>query len=415
MTTNSPTNFNTSTFGLYMSLELSASIWKLGFADQLGRRVRVRSIVAGDLANLVAEIDSAKRIFGLPGDAPVVSCYEAGRDGFWIHRCLVSMDIESHIVEPASIQVNRKKRRAKTDRIDAEMIVSALMRFKAGDRFACRMIRIPDADDEDARHLNREMRTVKTERTAHTNRINGLLVTQGITENLIDRKFLQRLEELKTTEGKPLGLNLKTRLIREFERLALATEQIRSMQMQQASLIRKAAKEIEQSEKQSTRQAIIAEHLSQLCGIGPVTSWTLSTEVFSWRDIANRRQLAALVGLVPTPHDSGDEEREQGISKSGRGELRVLMIEIAWGWLTHQPDSDLSKWYRQRFADGTKRNRKIGIVALARKLLVALGKYVKQGEIPPGAKLKSERKFPYMTSLKQGRGSAGDARLSTVA
>jgi transposase len=415
MTTNSPTNFNTSTFVLYMSLELSASTWKLGFADQLGRRARVRSIVAGDFENLVAEIDSAKRIFGLPGDALVVSCYEAGRDGFWIHRCLVSMDIESHIVEPASIQVNRKKRRAKTDRIDAEMIVSALMRFKAGDRFACRMIRIPDADDEDARHLNREMRTVKTERTAHSNRINSLLVTQGITENQINRKFLQRLEELKTTEGKPLRLNLKTRLIREFERLALATEQIRSMQMQQADMIRKAAKEIEQSEKQSTRQAIIAEHLNQLCGIGPVTSWTLSTEIFSWRDIANRRQLAALVGLVPTPHDSGDDEREQGISKSGRGELRVLMIEIAWGWLKLQPDSDLSKWYHQRFGDGTKRNRKIGIVALARKLLVALGKYVKHGEIPPGAKLKSERKFPYMTSLKHGRGSAGVPRLSTVA
>ena len=185
--------------------------------------------------------------------------------------------------------------------------------------------------------------------------------------------------------------------------------------MQQVSMIRKAAKEIEQSEKQSTPQAIIAEHLSQLCGIGPVTSWTLSTEVFSWRDIANRRQLAALVGLVPTPHDSGDEEREQGISKSGRGELRVLMIEIAWGWLTHQPDSDLSKWYHQRFGDGTKRNRKIGIVALARKLLVALGKYVKHGEIPPGAKLKSQRKFPYMMSLKHGRGSTSERSLSTVA
>ena len=156
------------------------------------------------------------------------------------------------------------------------------------------------------------------------------------------------------------------------------------------------------------------QSLNQI-SIGPVTSWTHSTEVFSWRDIANRRQLAALVGLVPTPHDSGDEEREQGISKSGRGELRVLMIEIAWVWLTHQPDNDLSKWYHQRFGDGTKRNRKIGIVALARKLLVALGKYVKQGEIPPGAKLKSEAKFPYMTSLKQGRGSAGDPRLSTVA
>ena len=160
-----------------MSLELSASTWKLGFADQLGRPPRVRTIDAGNFEKLMAEIKLAKRVFGLDDDAPVASCYEAGRDGFWIHRCLVSMDIESHIVDPASIQVNRKKRRAKTDRIDAQKIVLALLRFKAGDRFACRMIRVPDAEAEDARQLNREMRTVKTERSSHTNRIKGLLVT----------------------------------------------------------------------------------------------------------------------------------------------------------------------------------------------------------------------------------------------
>ncbi len=400
MTTNSQTQVTTSNVALHMSIELSAAKWKLGFADQLGRKPRVRSIDGGDLDQLQKEIAAAKKTFGLDPDTPVISCYEAGRDGFWIHRCLVSMGIESHIVDPASIEVNRKKRRAKTDRIDAQKIVIALMRFKAGDRFACRMIRVPDADAEDVRHLNREMRTLKTERTAHTNRIRSLLVTQGISDVVIDRSFTGQLERMRTAEGKPMGKQLRERLRREFDRLALATEQIRLLQMQQAAMIRMAAKEVAQSLKKSSRAAVIAEHLANLSGIGPVTAWTLSTEIFSWRDIANRRQLAALAGLTPTPHASGDEEKEQGISKSGRGELRVLMIEIAWGWLLHQPGSELTKWYEKRFNDGTKRNRKIGIVALARKLLVALGKYVRDGEIPAGAKLKSELKFSYMQELK---------------
>ena len=190
----------------------------------------------------------------------------------------------------------------------------------------------------------------------------------------------------------------------------MATEQIRMLQMQQAAMIRQAAKEVEQSEKdrQSSRAAIIAEHLCQLAAIGPVAGWTLSTEIFSWRDTVNRRQLAALAGLTPTPYSSGEDEKELGISKSGRGELRVLMIEIAWGWLRYQPSSELTKWYQRRFADGTKRNRKIGIVALARKLLVALGKYVRSGEIPAGAKLTGARKFCYMTSLQHSGRPAAD-------
>jgi transposase len=389
-----------------MSIELSANIWKLGLADRVGRLPRVRSVNAGDFGQLQREIKAAKRIFGLDPDVPVISCYEAGRDGFWIHRCMVSMGIESHIVDPASIEVNRKKRRAKTDRIDAQKIVIALMRFKAGDRFACRMIRVPDAEAEDARHLNREMRTIKTERTAHSNRIKSLLVTQGISDVVIDRNFIRKLKCMRTAEGEPLGKQLRERLLREVERLALAIEQIRLLQMQQAKMIRLAAKKVAQSlekseaESKSPRTAVIAEHLMNLSGLGPVTAWTLSTEVFSWRDIANRRQLAALAGLTPTPHASGNEEKEQGISKSGRGELRVLMIEIAWVWLLHQPNSELTKWYERRFNDGTKRNRKIGIVALARKLLVALGKYVRDGEIPAGAKLKSELNFSYMPMLK---------------
>lgn len=403
MTTNPQSQNTNSQVSLHMSLELSSKSWKLGFADQLGRRPRVRTIGAGDFEHLKKEIAKAKKAFCLPPDTPVISCYEAGRDGFWIHRCLVAMDVESHVVEPASIEVNRKKRRAKTDRIDAQKIVTALLRFKSGDQFACRMIRIPDAQAEDARNLNREMRSIKDEKTAHTNRIKSLLVAQGISDVVIDRNFESFLDRSRTADGNALGSWLKDRLKREFERLAVAVEQIRTLQMQQASMLRQAANEVAESEaaeQKASRQAEIAYRLNQLVGIGPVTSWTLSAEIFSWRDIQNRRQLAALAGLTPTPYDSGNGEREQGISKSGRGEIRTLMIEIAWCWLKFQPQSNLAQWYREKFGDGTKRSRKIGIVALARKLLVAIGTYIRTGEIPQGAKMKDELKFNYMTSLR---------------
>lgn len=402
MTKNPQVQLTDQSAPLYMAIELSAATWKLAFADRLGRHPRIRSVDAGNLEKLQGEIATARKSFNLEDNCPVISCYEAGRDGFWVHRCLVAMGVDSLIVEPASIEVNRKKRRAKNDRIDAGKIVTSLMRYRTGDKFACRMIRIPDEEAEDARQLNREMRVIKTEKTAHTNRIKSLLAAQGITSVTIDRTFLQQLDHWKTADGHLLLDGLKTRLRREFDRLALAVEQIRELQMQQAQMLRTAAKEVQLAESQRTspKHAFIAEHLVQLGGIGTVTAWTLATEVFSWRDIANRRQLAALVGLTPTPYDSGGEEKEQGISKNGRSELRVLMIEIAWGWLKHQPGSELTQWYAKRFADGTKRNRKIGIVALARKLLVALGKYVRDGEIPAGAVLSGELKFNYLPSLK---------------
>lgn len=403
MTTNPQDQTTNSNTLLHMSLELSSSKWKLGFTDRVGRRPRIRTIEAGNLPELSTEIAKSKRAFGLPSDAPVSSCYEAGRDGFWLHRCLVTMGIDSYIVEPASIEMSRRKRRAKTDRIDAEKIVIALMRFLAGEKYACRMIRVPDVEAEDARNLNREMRTIKGERTAHTNRIKSLLATQGITVVAIDRDFETWLERAKTRQGDPLGSQLRARLKREFDRLALAVEQIRELQMQQAALLRKAAehqKAQSKSEHRADRLAAIANHLSQLGGIGPITSWTLAAEIFSWRDIKNRRQLAALAGLTPTPHASGQEEKEQGISKAGRGEIRSLLIEVGWGWLQYQPQSELSRWYRRRFDDGRRRNKKRGIVALARKLLVALAKYVRHGVIPEGARLKGDLKYNYLASLR---------------
>jgi transposase len=401
MTTNSHSQDTNDLSTLYMSIELSASTWKLGFTERLGRRVRVRTIPAGAFASLEAEIAAARRVLQLAEDCPVVSCYEAGRDGFWVHRCLISMGIESYIVEPSSIEVNRKMRRAKTDRIDAEKIATALVRFKAGDRHACRMNRIPEAAAEDARNMNRELKSIKNERTVHTNRIRSLLACQGISDVRIDFLFPRRLDRMKTGDGQEIGCYLRERLLREFERLKLAVEQIRGIQKEQADMLRAAARQVDKSIARcnSPLPQALAEHLVMLGGIGPVTAWTLATEIFSWRDIKNRRQLGALAGLVPTPHSSGDEEKEQGISKSGRGELRALMIEIAWGWLKFQPDSELSKWYRSKFGKGTKRSRKIGIVALARKLLVALGKYVRDGEVPIGARLKKSLSLSYVPSL----------------
>jgi len=385
-----------------MAIELSESSWKLGFADQRGRKPRLRSLRPGDFEGLQKEIAAAKRVFGLDADCPVVSCYEAGRDGFWVHRCLVSMDIESYVVEPASIEVNRRMRRAKTDRIDVQMIVNALVRYKAGDTLACRMIRIPDPEAEDARHLNRELKTLKNERTSHINRIKGLLAAQGIKDVPIDSALPERLEHLRTADGRPLLPELRGRILRECTRLALVVEQIRELQMQQAEMLRAAAKQLAEgsAESNSPRHAEIAVHLLNLSGIGPVTAMTLATEVFAWRDIKNRRQLAALVGLVPTPYSSGSEEKEQGISKSGRPDLRSLLVEIAWGWLTHQRDSALTKWFIERYGTGSKRSRKVGIVALARKLLVALGKYVRDGVIPEGARLSKTLMFRYMPTLK---------------
>jgi len=394
MKTNPLPQSNVNSATLHMSLELANEEWKLGFLDQMGRRPRIKKILAGDLTALLAEISAAKKRFELPLDAPVISCYEAGRDGFWIHRCLLSAGIENLVIDASSIQVNRKKRQAKTDRIDAEKMVIALVRYQGGDRYALRAVRVPDREIEDARHLHRELRTLKTEKTAHTNRIGSLLKTQGI-ELTVDRHFLKNMEVLRTGDGIALGQGLRERLTREFERVQLAVEQIRTLQKQQAEMLRLAAREDANADRVAKR----AHQLLLLCGIGPVTSWTLSAEIFSWRDIMNRRQLGALAGLVPTPFASGSQEREQGISKSGRGDIRVLMIEIAWGWLKWQPQSDLAKWFHRRFADN-KRSRKRGIVALARKLLVALGLFVRTGALPDGAKLKeNELEFNYTPSL----------------
>jgi transposase len=404
MTTNPSCDLTVSGEILYMAIELSSTEWKLAFADTIARNPRVRAIRICDIFDvtrsaLIKEIAAAKKAFGLPDSCKVVSCYEAGRQGFWVHRCLIAMGIQNFIVEPTSMLVNRKARRAKTDRLDAIGIVKHLMRYAGGDTTACRMIRIPDADHEDARHLTRELHELKGEKTSHTNRIKGLLETQGIALKEVTLNFKANLDTMLTADGRPLSEELKARLLREFDRAALVVEHIRELERTQGERLKQASKKTEELLDAREKRAEIAYRLCQLKGIGTVTAWTMSLEIFGWRDIKNRRQLAALAGLVPVPYDSGNSEREQGISKSGRAEFRCLMIEIAWMWLYYQPNSELSKWYRRRFDDGSKRNRKRGIVALARKLLIALGKYVKHGEIPKGCEMCSGVKRHYTTSL----------------
>jgi transposase len=322
------------------------------------------------------EIKSAKKRFGLAADTPVVSCFEIGRDGFWIDRALRSGGIHNVVVESASIEVNRRRRRRKTDRLDATKLLNMLMRFDLGEDHVWQVVNVPTVQEEDARQLHRELMTIRRDRTRLINQIKGLLAAQGVRLKL-DKRFLQSLEGARLFDGQPLAEGLKRRLQRAFQRLVFIDSQAREMEKER----------IDQLRQSPDHSAEIARSLLMLQGIGINSAWLYSKEIFAWRRIRNRRELASLVGLTPTPYDSGESQRDQGISKAGSRWVRAMAIEIAWSWLRNQPQSKLSLWYQKRFGGGGSRQRKIGIVALARRLLVALWKYVETGEIPEGARL----------------------------
>jgi transposase len=378
-TTAAGTEAHSATLELAMSLELSAAEWKMAFSPGLGQQPRHRVIAAGDLEALVKEIAAAKARFKLPADVRVESCYEAGRDGFWIHRALELLGVENHVVDSASIEVSRHSRRAKTDRLDAGKLLSQLLRYLAGEKRALKVVRVPTEDEEDRRHLHREMKTVKRERTAVTNRIKGLLATVGVRLTEIT-ELPQQIEQLRLWNGKPIPRWLKARLERDWQEREQLAQRIAELEKQRGELLRKG----------TDSGSECARKLHQLRGIGPNASWLYSLEFFAWRAFKNRRQIGALAGLTPTPHQSGIERREQGICKAGNRWMRSIAIEIAWGWLRYQPDSDLSRWYRERYGSGSPRLRKIGIVALARKLLIELWKYLQTGTPPVGAVLKRQ-------------------------
>jgi transposase len=361
---------------LYLALELSWNSWKLAFTVGLGQKPRLRTIRARDTAALLLEIQKAKLRFGLGDDTPVVSCYEAGRDGFWLHRFLVHHGINNQVVDSASIEVNRRKRRAKSDSLDATKLVQMLIRWHNGERSVWSIVNVPTVADEDRRQRHRELIELKAERTEHVNRIKGLLAALGLGI-VVNAQLPQRLEELRQWDGAPLPQAVRERILREFERWQQVHAQIRALESSQ----RRAVRDDEEPQVEQAR------HLLKLRGVGVVGAWILVREVFGWRQIKNRRELASLVGLTPTPYGSGDSQQEQGISKAGNRRVRWLLIELAWGWLHHQPQSELSQWYQGRFGSGNARARKVGIVALARKLLIALWKYVERGEVPKGAVL----------------------------
>jgi transposase len=359
---------------LYLALELSHNSWKLAFTVGMGQKPRLRTIPARNTRLLLDEIHKAKVRFGLPDDVPVVSCYEAGRDGFWLHRYLVHEGIDNRVVDSASIEVNRRQRRAKSDGLDATKLVEMLIRFHHGETKVWRVVRVPTVEDEDRRQRHRELIELKGQRTEHTNRIKGLLAGFGL-DLVVNAELPRRLEGLRQWDGEPVPARLKARALREFARWRQVDEQIRLLSTEQRRAVR------DDGEPQVER----VRRLLTLKGIGPVGAWILVREVFGWRAIKNRRELAALAGLVPTPYGSGEVQREQGISKAGNRRVRWVLIELAWGWLYHQADSALSQWYRRRFGAGNARARKVGIVALARKLLIALWKYLEGGEVPEGA------------------------------
>jgi len=364
---------------LYLAFELSHKKWKLGFADGKGPQVRQVTVQAQELDACWQEIQKAKRRFGLTESAAVRSCYEAGREGFWLHRALGERGIDNLVVDASSIEVNRRQRRAKTDRMDVEKLVRQLVRYSRGERDVWSVVRPPSWEAEDNRQPHRALEVLKEERKQHRVRIQSLLFTQAIDVK-VGAKFLEKLERLRCWNGEPIPTQMRQRIAAEYHRLQLVEVQIRELKATQAEQIRAEAKNAALEKVQ---------RLQQLMGIGLGSSWIFVMELFGWRQFQNRRELAAAVGLTPTPYNSGDSAREQGISRSGNRRIRKLLIEIAWAWLRFQPGSKLSRWYNERFAKAGPRMRRVGIVALARKLVIDLWRYLESGTLPEGAQLKA--------------------------
>ena len=353
---------------LYMSLELGDKHWHISIGGER-RSVSHYIVEAGhteEVADCIAK--AAARLH----TARVHSCYEAGRDGWWLHRWLTELGVDNIVVDPASIEVNRRARRAKTDRLDADKLLAMLVRHHSGER-VWSVLREPSPSDEDARRAHRELQRLTHERIAHTNRISSLLVLHNLRPRIVIGGrdwpvwWNAHREQVPPT--------LRAELEREGARLKVVKEQVRAIEAARAR------------ELAEGKQPLVAQ-LVRLRAIGAKGAWVLVKEVFGWRHFANRRELAGSLGLVPTPYASGDSEIEQGISKAGNRRVRALLVELAWSWSRLQPGSALTQWFNRRFAGAGKRMRRVGIVALARRLAIALWRYLQTGEIPIGARLK---------------------------
>jgi len=398
-----PAAIQTHIGAIFISLELSRSKWLItSLVPGGGQRMSKHWVEAGDLAGLLAGFWAIRdKVLARTGKSyPFVVIQEAGLDGFWIHRSLVKEGIESHVVDAASIAVSRRRRRAKTDKIDGEALLRALLAFKRGEPRVCSMVRAPTPRDEDRRRICRERETLIAERIRHVNRIKGLLFSQGIGDYEPLRRDRRRaLEAARTGDGRALGANMKAQIGRELDRLELLLDQIATIETERdAMLARQAeaetapgAETVPEAEAAAGVQSVQSaparvQKLMELNGLGAQTVAMLETEAF-YRSFDNRRQLAAFGGLAGTPWKSGSIDHEQGVSM-GNHRLRQTMIQLAWLWPIHQPNSALTRWYRERTKGATKLQKKKMVVALARKLLVALWRYVDAGVVIEGAVLK---------------------------
>ena len=362
------------TQALYVALELGQDKWHLACATQAAEKPRFRAIPARDLGRLAEEIHKAKERFRLPPDAPVRTCYEAGRDGFWVHRALAAGGIDNVVVDSSSIEVDRRRKRVKSDPVDAAKLLNLLCRYHAGEHKVWRVVRVPAVADEDRRQLHRSLKDLQRQQTECSNRIQGLLASCGLTA-AVNARFRDTLAELRDWAGEPVPAGLQGRLLQEFA----VWEAVHAQVCQAGN---------EQERRLRTGTEPHLDQVRRLMGlkaVGVRTAWVLVAELFAWRGIRSGKELGALVGLTPVPYQSGQTDREQGISKAGNRHVRGLIVEAAWLWLRWQPGSDLSRWYARRFGAGGRRARKVGVVALARKLLVALWRYVDRGELPAGA------------------------------
>src|SRR5260370_12001049 len=357
MTAACTNNVTTQGVVLHLAFELGWTQWQLAFTIGHGQKPRQRTIRARDLAALEQEIAKAKKRFQLAERAPVVSCYEAGRDGFWLHRYLTVQGITNVIVDSASIEVNRRKRRVKSDKLDANKLVNMLIRYHAGESKVWSVVWVPSVADEDQRQLHRELQELKDDQTRHNNRIKGLLASQGLALEVIDELLPTWLAAARLWDGTALGADLQRRLLREYERWQFGHRQVLDLSKERRRRIL----------RDETAHVELVRRLLGLAGIGVNGAWLLVYEFFASRKLQNRKQAGALVGLTGTPYQSGDRACEQGISKAGSKRMRKMLVELAWCWLRWQPESALSQWYARRFGTGQGAARQIGSVAVARE------------------------------------------------
>jgi len=362
---------------IFVTIELSQKTWLVTLHSPDRDRISRHKVEGGDHAGLLALIESIRVRAALKlGAAPkVVSCYEAGYDGFWLHRLLTAAGITNLVFDPASIAVEQRSRRAKTDRIDGELLLRTLMAHLRGEPRVVRIVRVPSVEQEDARRASRERDRLVKEQTGHTNRIKALLRLQGMAVGYPRRRdWLNWLGRQSDWQGQPVSPHLLAEVTREHARLMLVREQLATLEQAPTAAVAAAA-------------APMAERrnlLLRLKGLGPVFATTLTNEAF-YKDFRNRREVASYFGLWR----SGGIDREQGISKAGNPRARLKAVELAWLWLRHQPDSALSRWFAARTANAGKRARRIAIIALARKLIVALWRYLATGLVPDQAVMKA--------------------------